>query len=68
MVTGKRHWLRDFDDVRRRPTGSPTQCPGNPIPIALSEAEEEGRLKKGDKVVLASFGAGFTWAGMTIIW
>ncbi len=33
------------------------------IPIALSEAERAGRLRRGDLVVLASFGSGFTWAG-----
>ncbi len=38
------------------------------IPIALSEAVLEGKINRGDKIVLASFGAGFTWAGMTIIW
>ncbi|PTM04679.1 MAG: 3-oxoacyl-ACP synthase [Bacteroidetes bacterium] len=31
------------------------------IPIALKEAEKEGRLKKGDKVFLAAFGTGFSW-------
>jgi 3-oxoacyl-[acyl-carrier-protein] synthase-3 len=38
------------------------------IPIALSEAENKGLLNSGDKIVLVSFGGGFTWAGMTIIW
>lgn len=31
------------------------------IPTALHEAEVEGKLKKGDLVLLAAFGAGFTW-------
>ncbi len=31
------------------------------IPTALRHAEEEGKVKKGDLVLLASFGAGFTW-------
>ncbi len=31
------------------------------IPLALSEAIEEGRAKKGDLVLFAAFGAGFTW-------
>jgi len=30
------------------------------IPIALYEAQAEGRLRAGDKVVVAAFGAGFT--------
>jgi 3-oxoacyl-[acyl-carrier-protein] synthase-3 len=32
------------------------------IPIALNEAIQEGKVKKGDTVLLAAFGAGFTWA------
>jgi 3-oxoacyl-[acyl-carrier-protein] synthase-3 len=32
------------------------------IPIALSEAVGEGRVKRGDLVCLAAFGSGFTWA------
>lgn len=32
------------------------------IPIALNEALQEGKAKKGDVVLLAAFGSGFTWA------
>ena len=32
------------------------------IPIALSEAVEQGRVQPGDLVCLAAFGSGFTWA------
>jgi 3-oxoacyl-[acyl-carrier-protein] synthase-3 len=32
------------------------------VPIALSEAIEEGKIKRGDLVCLAAFGSGFTWA------
>ena len=32
------------------------------IPIAMDEAIREGRLKKGDLLMLVSFGAGLTWA------
>ena len=38
------------------------------IPIALSEAMMEGRIKKGDLVCLAAFGSGFTWASALIKW
>ncbi len=38
------------------------------MPIALSEALEEGRVKDGDTLVLAAFGAGFTWASAIIKW
>ena len=38
------------------------------IPIALTEAWELGKIKKGDVVVLAAFGSGFTWASAIIKW
>ena len=38
------------------------------IPIALNEARNEGKVKKGDTVVLAAFGAGFTWAAAVLTW
>lgn len=38
------------------------------IPIALTEAWEEGRIKEGDIVVLAAFGSGFTWGSVIIEW
>lgn len=38
------------------------------IAIALSQAQEEGRLKENDIVLLVGFGAGFTWAGMVVRW
>lgn len=36
------------------------------IPIALDQAKRTGRIKKGDNVLLAAFGAGFTWGGSVI--
>ena len=38
------------------------------IPIALTEAWEEGKIKSGDLVVLAAFGSGFTWGSALIRW
>jgi 3-oxoacyl-[acyl-carrier-protein] synthase-3 len=38
------------------------------IPIALTEAWEEGKIKVGDTVVLAAFGSGFTWGSVIIKW
>ena len=38
------------------------------IGIALSEALEEGKIKKGDIVDLASFGAGWYWGSVVIRW
>lgn len=36
------------------------------IPIALSELFEKGLINKGDKIILAAFGGGLTWAGALI--
>ncbi len=38
------------------------------IPIALGEALEEGRVKRGDNLLLVAFGAGLTWGAMFIKW
>lgn len=36
------------------------------VPIALSEAVAEGKVGRGDLVVLAAFGSGFTWGGVAL--
>lgn len=36
------------------------------IPLCLDEYKD--KLKKGDKIILTAFGAGFTWGAMYIIW
>ena len=38
------------------------------IPLALSEAEQQGLINRGDLILLVSFGAGFTWASAVIRW
>ena len=38
------------------------------IPLCLSEWWLDGRLRKGQNIVLASFGAGYTWGAMLIKW
>lgn len=38
------------------------------IPIALSEAWEQGKIKEGDLICLAAFGSGFTWASALLTW
>ena len=38
------------------------------VPIALTEAVQQGKIKEGDLVVLAAFGSGFTWASAIIRW
>jgi 3-oxoacyl-[acyl-carrier-protein] synthase-3 len=38
------------------------------IPIAMSEALDEGKFSQGDTIILAAFGSGFTWASAAIKW
>jgi 3-oxoacyl-[acyl-carrier-protein] synthase III len=38
------------------------------IPLALTQADAEGRLKPGDTVALAAFGAGFAWGAGVMTW
>lgn len=38
------------------------------IAVALDQAMSEGKIKKGDKILLASFGGGLTWGSMVIEW
>ena len=49
-----------FDEV-----GNTVSCS---IPIALKRAEEDGKLKLGDKIMLLGFGTGYAWAGTIIVW
>jgi 3-oxoacyl-[acyl-carrier-protein] synthase-3 len=36
--------------------------------MGLSEAYQDGKLKKGDNIIFAAFGAGFTWGSMLVRW
>ena len=38
------------------------------IPIAMSEAWAQGRIKENDVICLAAFGSGFTWASALMRW
>ena len=38
------------------------------IPILLNEMNRDGKLKRGQKIILAGFGAGLTWAGCLMEW
>ena len=38
------------------------------IPISLDELRQEGKLHKGDIVLMDAFGAGFTWAAIVYRW
>ena len=38
------------------------------IPVALDEALKEGKIKRGDNIVLVGFGGGLTWGSTLIKW
>ncbi|MFT5051503.1 MAG: 3-oxoacyl-[acyl-carrier-protein] synthase-3 [Chlamydiales bacterium] len=38
------------------------------VPIALDEAVRDGRIQKGQLIVLVAFGAGLTWGGTLLRW
>jgi len=38
------------------------------VPVALHEAQAEGKIKDGDRVLLISFGAGTTWGAVLVEW
>ena len=38
------------------------------VPVLLDYVNREGRLQKGDTIVLAGFGAGLTWGATVLIW
>jgi 3-oxoacyl-[acyl-carrier-protein] synthase-3 len=38
------------------------------IPLALAAAERDGSLQRGSRLLLAAFGAGFTWGATTLTW
>lgn len=38
------------------------------VPILLDEVNKKGMLQRGDKIVLAGFGAGLTWSASVVEW
>jgi 3-oxoacyl-[acyl-carrier-protein] synthase-3 len=38
------------------------------IPLALGDAEDDGRLKEGEMVLMTGMGAGLTWGSALIEW
>lgn len=38
------------------------------IPLCLTEYYREGKVKKGDNLILAAFGAGYTWGSIYLTW
>ena len=41
---------------------------GASVPIAIDEANKEGKLKKGDKIVIVGFGGGLTYGSILFEW
>lgn len=38
------------------------------VPLALVEAQETGRIKEGDTVLMVGFGGGLTWGASVLVW
>ncbi|GAB4134665.1 MAG: ketoacyl-ACP synthase III [Ignavibacteriales bacterium] len=38
------------------------------IPLCLTEYYRDGKIKRGDKLVLSAFGAGYTWGAIYLVW
>ncbi len=38
------------------------------IPLCLTEYYRDGKVKKGDNLILAAFGAGYTWGASHLVW
>lgn len=38
------------------------------VPILLDDVNRRGMIKRGDKIILAGFGAGLTWGATALIW
>ena len=70
--------LRIIQSIARRLKVDPQKFPTNlekygntssaSIPLLIAELEQSGRLKKGQKVVLAGFGAGLTIGACLLDW
>ncbi|GLT19890.1 3-oxoacyl-[acyl-carrier-protein] synthase 3 protein 2 [Vibrio zhanjiangensis] len=66
------HTLCDLSDIDRSKAFVNINKYGNTsaatIPIALCEALEQGRVKSGDDILFAAFGAGLTWGAVHLKW
>ena len=38
------------------------------IPLGLRQAQDEGKLKKGDRVLICGFGIGYSWGATVLTW
>ena len=50
------------------PRGKNKNTTAATIPLCLSEWWQCGKLRKGQTIVLASFGAGYTWGSVLVKW
>ena len=41
---------------------------GGSVPLALAEAQAQGRIKRGDNIVVSGFGAGLAWGTAVMRW
>ena len=53
-------WYIDIDKYGNTASAS--------IPLALSEAIEDKTIKRGDRIILAAVGAGFSWGGICLVY
>jgi 3-oxoacyl-[acyl-carrier-protein] synthase-3 len=60
--------LRISQYIQEKLALSDSQVYNNIMPIAMSEAWAEGKIKENDLICLAAFGSGFTWASALIRW
>ncbi|RGZ01309.1 beta-ketoacyl-ACP synthase III [Clostridium sp. AM58-1XD] len=70
--------MRIFDSISRRLKIPMDKIPmnierygntsGASLPIILDEVNREGKLERGDKIVIAGFGAGLTWGATLMEW
>jgi 3-oxoacyl-[acyl-carrier-protein] synthase III len=78
LLVGHQANARILEAVRTRLDVEPDRChltvdrhantSAASIPLALADARDQGRLRPGDTVLLAAFGAGLTWAACLLTW
>lgn len=70
--------LRIIESVGQKLGITPQKVPSNiarfantssaSIPLLLDELNRQGKLKRGQKIILTSFGSGFCWGAGLLIW
>jgi 3-oxoacyl-[acyl-carrier-protein] synthase-3 len=62
MVDTSDEWIISRTGIKKRHIADKNTAAS--VPIALDEAIKDGRIKKGDNILMVSFGAGFTWGSV----